>query len=319
MDALRTIAPEMPEVLAGITPEVRRWLWLLLLAVGGTVLLADLGVLALHVVGARRGRPLLAPRWSIADVFLGLQLFLGLTLFGMILLCIPLVVLMTVRPAWAGESVISAVMLLVLIWQNVAMVATVALFVHGKYGEPLRAAGLSLFRWRQGLAAGCIAALLVIPLSDLISQLTRSATANLGPSTAMKVSEALTRFADVEQILGPLKSPLGLGPLILVIGIVAPFGEEVFFRGFAYTAMRRRLGVLGATILSALLFALIHTSPMAIAPIFLIGVLLAVLYERTGTLAASFALHAVNNTVAVLMYYFAPNFSFWGWLFPPHG
>ena len=101
-----------------------------------------------------------------------------------------------------------------------------------------------------------------------------------------------------------------------MIGVIGPFGEEVFFRGFAYTAMKKRFGVAWGMSLSALLFSFIHTNPMAIVPIYLIGLLMAYLYERTGTLAAPFGLHATNNTAAVLMLYFAPKFSFWGWLFP---
>lgn len=312
-------AAELPDALAGIPPEVGRWLGWLLLAVVGTVLIADLTVLALFVIGARRGRPLLAPRWSVADVFLGLQLFLGVTVGGMILLAIPFAVLQIARPSAMTEGVTSSLMLAALVWQNIATVGVVAFFVRGKYNEPFAAMGLSSRRWRQGLALGGLAALLAIPASDLISQTLQSVTVKLGSSTATQVAEVLAKLVDVEQILRPLMTPLGLGPLIFVIGIVAPFGEEVFFRGFAYTAMRRRFGVFWATILSALLFALIHTSPMAIAPIFIIGVLLAVLYERTGTLAAPFALHAVNNTFAVLIYYFSPKFSLWGWLFPSQG
>jgi hypothetical protein len=126
-------------------------------------------------------------------------------------------------------------------------------------------------------------------------------------------------MANVEEIMRPLMSPAWLGPLILVIGIIGPFGEEAFFRGFTYTTLRKRFGIAWATVLSALLFAFIHLNPLALVPIFVIGIVLAVLYERTGTLAAPFALHALNNTVFVLTFFYAPKFSFWGWLFPPHG
>ena len=47
------------------------------------------------------------------------------------------------------------------------------------------------------------------------------------------------------------RSPLGAA-------IIAPIGEELFFRGFALTAWARDLGVRTAIIRSALLFALVH-------------------------------------------------------------
>jgi hypothetical protein len=102
--------------------------------------------------------------------------------------------------------------------------------------------------------------------------------------------------------------------LVLVVGIIGPLGEEIFFRGFAYTALRHRFGPAIAAVASAALFAVVHLNPGALIPIFLIGLVLAALYERTGTLAAPFALHAVNNTFAVILAYYSPKFSFWSFL-----
>jgi hypothetical protein len=187
-----TMAAKMPDALEGIPPEVRRWLWLLLGAFTGAVLLADMVVLALHLVGARRGTPLLAPRWSVADLLLGLQLVVWLLVAGAFVLCIPLGVLQAARPALPSDQVMSGVTLLILVWQNVAMVVTTALFVVLKYGEPVRAAGLSLRGWWKGIALGCLAALVTVPLSDLLDQLTQVAMKQLGTSTAQQVVEALT-------------------------------------------------------------------------------------------------------------------------------
>jgi membrane protease YdiL (CAAX protease family) len=252
----------------------------------------------------------------VADVFLGIQLFIWLTLTAAIVVLVPLGLLFPRFFTDTEPRQMSVVMLLILLLQNAAMVATVRLFVSVKYRERLSAAGLSFRRWRRGLALGFVAALLILPVSDFLEQLTRYFLALAPPSPSTRLVEAMTRLVDIQAMLQPLLTPEWLGVLILVIGVIGPFGEEVFFRGFAYTAMKKRFGVAWAMSLSAILFSLIHTNPMAVVPIYFVGLLLAYLYERTGSLAAPFALHATNNTVAVLMLYFAPRFTFWGWLFP---
>jgi membrane protease YdiL (CAAX protease family) len=78
-----------------------------------------------------------------------------------------------------------------------------------------------------------------------------------------------------------------------------PIGEEVFFRGFIFSTLRR-WGWAWAVTLSSLLFAAVHLQVVHFFPILLLGVVLAVLYQRTGSLVASIAVHGVNNLIAAL-------------------
>jgi membrane protease YdiL (CAAX protease family) len=78
-----------------------------------------------------------------------------------------------------------------------------------------------------------------------------------------------------------------------------PIGEEVFFRGFIFSTLRR-WGWAWAVTLSSLLFAAVHLQVVHFLPILLLGVVLAVLYQRTGSLVASIAVHGVNNLIAAL-------------------
>lgn len=90
-------------------------------------------------------------------------------------------------------------------------------------------------------------------------------------------------------------------PLLLLAAlIIAPFAEEVFFRGFVFAGLRRRLGYPFASGLSAALFALVHVMPLSFVPLFFVGLGCAAAYERHHTLAAPLAVHVAFNGVALL-------------------
>jgi membrane protease YdiL (CAAX protease family) len=90
-------------------------------------------------------------------------------------------------------------------------------------------------------------------------------------------------------------------PWLLFIGgiVVAPLVEEIFFRGFVFAGLRNRYGWQKAALLSAALFGLIHFTPTAIIPIFLLGYIFAYLYQRSGSLWPSILMHASSNAVAL--------------------
>lgn len=82
--------------------------------------------------------------------------------------------------------------------------------------------------------------------------------------------------------------------------VMAPLAEELFFRGFLYGGLRK-YGVPIAAIVSGLLFGAVHIggSPIGfLVPLAALGIILALLYERTGSLYPPIALHALNNSIA---------------------
>ena len=89
------------------------------------------------------------------------------------------------------------------------------------------------------------------------------------------------------------------------IVFVAPFFEEIFFRGFLYPLLRKYMGVAKATILSSVFFGSLHFNFNAFFSIVCIGIFLAYLYEKTGSLFASIIFHSLNNLVAVLLVLYA--------------
>jgi uncharacterized protein len=88
---------------------------------------------------------------------------------------------------------------------------------------------------------------------------------------------------------------------------VAAAAEEAVFRGYAFQALVQGVGVWPAVVGSSVLFALLHANnpnvtPVALANIFLAGVMLAVAYLRTRSLWFATAVHlGWNWTMASLL------------------
>ena len=87
---------------------------------------------------------------------------------------------------------------------------------------------------------------------------------------------------------------------ILVVGL-APITEELFFRGFVFGGLRGRLSFWPAVLLSGVFFGSIHLfggSLAVIPPLAAFGVMLAWLYERTGSIWPPILMHAIQNGIA---------------------
>jgi membrane protease YdiL (CAAX protease family) len=91
----------------------------------------------------------------------------------------------------------------------------------------------------------------------------------------------------------------------LVLGVtailVAPFAEEVLFRGILYSAIKQSGFPRLAVAISALVFSTIHFNLAAFLPLAAFAIALAWLYERTDNLAASITAHSVFNGVNFIM------------------
>ena len=88
---------------------------------------------------------------------------------------------------------------------------------------------------------------------------------------------------------------------ILVIG-VAPLTEELFFRGFMFAGLRRRMPFIVAAGISAGIWGLFHYTGAGtwgvVIQLAAFGVILSWLYQRTGSLWPAVAVHALNNALA---------------------
>jgi membrane protease YdiL (CAAX protease family) len=105
------------------------------------------------------------------------------------------------------------------------------------------------------------------------------------------------------------KDITGIDVLIagVIIVIVAPICEEIFFRGYLYPPMRRKLGVGWAALLNGFLFSLVHFSLFGLIGRTLAGALFCLLYEYNDNLAAPITAHFINNFIA----FFLPIVAIW--------
>jgi|GEM_PF-1838054 len=87
--------------------------------------------------------------------------------------------------------------------------------------------------------------------------------------------------------------------ILFLAGVLVPIGEELFFRAFIYKWMRNKLSIWGAAVISALIFAGIHGIPIQILMAFPIGIALALVYEKSGSLIPAIIMHSANNLLAL--------------------
>ena len=93
-----------------------------------------------------------------------------------------------------------------------------------------------------------------------------------------------------------------------VVGLLAPFAEEVVFRGAVLRALLRwNRGPWVAIVISAFLFSAVHMNPAQLPHAFLIGVLLGWLYYRTNSIIPGMVYHVVNNSIAYVLYNLYPD------------
>lgn len=173
------------------------------------------------------------------------------------------------------------------------LVAIAWFFGPRPYKEKVSSLGLKAFSWPKGLliAVGWLVALRIFIVAyGVLLEL------GFGFKPPAETVEWIPRLFGREL--------WGLVVAVVLVTVVAPIGEEIFFRGFIYPALRKRLGVGLAIVLSACIFTLFHLHWWLFIPVFSIGVALAYLYERYDSLTPSIFLHGLNNLLSVIgMYY----------------
>lgn len=89
--------------------------------------------------------------------------------------------------------------------------------------------------------------------------------------------------------------------ITIISSTIVPFWEEFFFRGFIHNILRNRLGMWVAIIISSLIFGLFHLIPLQALGAFLLGIVIAWAYEKSGSLSVAIYIHALNNLVFIAM------------------
>jgi len=137
-------------------------------------------------------------------------------------------------------------------------------------------------------ALAAITALCALPLMGVLVEGLR----RILPG-AEELEEALTQALRAES-----------GPdlvLVLIVAALAPaVCEEVLFRGWILTTLRRSMTPSRALALQAVLFGLLHLHPLRILPMTALGLLLGWFALRSGSILAPVLGHAIFNGAIVL-------------------
>jgi len=92
---------------------------------------------------------------------------------------------------------------------------------------------------------------------------------------------------------------------LLGVGIAGPFIEEVVFRGLIYNELKRHMRIMPAVVIQALLFGIYHLNVVQGIYAFLLGIILALALNWTGTIWSSILIHFSFNTFNIAISYFA--------------
>lgn len=237
------------------------------------------------------GEPIFTPVASIADVPWGLRAVFLVFVF----------LFFSESVVFLGEAVLASfvdlkhvpkdlfIMLNSLIRD--ILVAGLVLFIVAKiYRRPVSELGLTGKKWLRSAAAGLLGYWALIPaLVCLLFVVAGTAQ--------------LFKYEPAPQPVVQMYLKKSTEPYLLYftffVAIVGPIIEEVFFRGFTYTAFRKKWGVRGAVLGSSAVFALMHMNVIAFFPIFALGIFLAYLFEKTGSLVPSMTVHMIHNLIMV--------------------
>ena len=230
---------------------------------------------SLQPVAASEPRTYSVP-WSVVDTWAGIIL-LALLNVGLLFI---------VLQGSGTELVQSAALILV---QLAFLLPLALIFVWKRI--PLRYLGFGKFEWNT-LGLGCgllIASYVFIIIHNIILMA-------LGVDTQ---GEAILRFFD------SLESPVWF---FFVGVILAPIVEEIFFRGFVFQGFRQRYGWISAMLLSSIVFAAAHLDLVAFLPTFILGCLLAYMFQRSNSIWPGVILHFLVNAFGLCAAYAATQF-----------
>lgn len=207
----------------------------------------------------------------------------------------------------AGQDRVGSTLELLTVWGELPFVWQVALQIPlwvGLIGAPVYAAwrkGVSLRHdfglWARGsdvpvgLVIGVLLQVVLVPLIYVPLRL-------LGGDTA-EVSEP------ARELVGNAVGPLGVVLLLLVVGLGAPFAEELFYRGLLQRSLLNRLGrPAWAVVLAALFFALAHLQSLQFPALVAVGIVFGFLALRSGRLGLSLFAHIGFNLTTAVVFLF---------------
>ncbi len=119
----------------------------------------------------------------------------------------------------------------------------------------------------------------------------------------LPLPESIRMFeqTQLELIRSVLESGLGVTFNLVMLAVVPGVCEELLFRGYAQRQFERSTGPLAGILLSGILFGCYHLRPSQLLPLVVLGIYLAYLTWRTGSLWPAILVHMAHNGIAVVV------------------
>jgi membrane protease YdiL (CAAX protease family) len=152
-------------------------------------------------------------------------------------------------------------------------------------------------RWWREIGAGVATGLVLVPAVGIVSLTLQGILSGLLDHDV----------SAPQQVSSDLSGAAAAAAVFLAV-VIAPITEEFFFRGILFRALRDRRGFWIAALGSAIPWGIVHvtTSPweenlLLQLPIACMGIVLAWLYDRRGTLTANVVAHMAFNAVGIAL------------------
>lgn len=165
-------------------------------------------------------------------------------------------------------------------------------FTVVQYKESLTALGLSASNFFKNVFYGVMGYIAIVPVLIAILAVT---------AIIINVTKYVPERQPVVEMFLKEKGTAFLTYSSIFAAIVGPVIEELFFRGFMYGALKKYVGIFWSMAITAAIFAALHTHIVGFFPIMVLGMLLAYLYEKTGTLVSSITVHIMHNLSTVIL------------------
>lgn len=175
------------------------------------------------------------------------------------------------------------------LWMDILIFSFILSIVIGHAGGTCLHLGLTPRRFFRNMTTGVLGYVSALPIL-LITLLTVLA--------AVQILKYEPPPQPIQEIFFMEKGGTLLIALILA-AFVGPFFEELFFRGFLYNTLKKRLSPMMALWVTSAFFAGVHGNLFGFFPIICLSALLTLLYEKTGSLVASITVHVLHNSLMI--------------------
>lgn len=247
------------------------------------------------MVRAWRGNPLLfnlridsvkARPWTASDaaaIFLlvvSLNIWMGLTLSA-------------IRQigGWPSDRLIHPALVVQTLGVPLAAVAICVAVMRRRRLSWREAFGLHSRHWPRQVLDGIFCYVATVPVVLLASVVYIGALMRLGYPVESQ---------DVIRLLADPSQPLWLQLYIAVLAVtLAPFAEELLFRGIILPGVLKHASPRSALVLVALLFSVLHLHVPSVVPLFVLAMALSLAYIETGSLLVSMVMHTLFNGVSL--------------------